>query len=46
MYFLSNTQIYKNAQDFLLKKGFKSLKLLTFLVGFQQKTPAKNDRRF
>jgi len=34
---LSNTQIYKNAPDFLLKKDFKTLKLLTFLTGFQQK---------
>jgi len=29
-----------------LKKGLKTFKLLTFLAGFQQKTPAKNDRRF
>ena len=41
MYFLSNTQIYKNTIDINIKIAFKTLKLLTFSLGFQQKTPIK-----
>lgn len=46
MYFLSNRQIYKNESYVNIKIDLKTVKLLTFIEGFQQKNARQNDKRF